>query len=90
MRCPICGSKLEKKRFVEEIWGSYDEVEKYEKCLVCKLYENKYVYGNTTQRIYKRQFEDERKHKIYIYIVKILYRLGVITNDYNNNKTNEL
>ena len=81
MKCPICNSDLEQERYIEEIWGSFDTVEVHQKCPRCKLYEYEYVYGNSCRWIYKKIICDDKKHKIYINLIKILWRLGVITNE---------
>lgn len=88
MKCPICNAELEEERYTEEIWGSFDTVEVHQKCLKCKLYKYEYVYGNSCRWIYKRMICDEKEHKLYIKLIRFLWKLGVITND--RNKTNEL
>lgn len=78
MNCPICNSKLEEISYTEEIWGSFETVEIHHNCRNCNLYEFEYVYGNSCRWIYKKVFSDEKQHKLYIKLVRILYKLRVI------------
>lgn len=78
MKCLICNAELEEQRYTEEIWGSFNTVEIHQKCNVCQLYEYEYVYGNSCRWIYKKQICDDRKHKFYIKLIRLLYKLGVI------------
>lgn len=84
MKCPICNSILEEERYTEEIWGSFEMVEVHQKCSNCKMYEYEYVYGNNCRWIYKRMISDNKKHRIYISLIRFLWKLGVITNEHNN------
>ena len=86
MKCPICNSELEEERYTEEIWGSFDTVEVHQKCNNCRMYEYEYVYGNRCRWIYKRMICDDKQHKFYTRLIRLLWKLGVITNE-NNTKT---
>ena len=81
MISPICNSELEEERYTEEIWGSFDTVEVHQKCNSCKMYEYEYFYGNRCRWIYKRMICDDKQHKFYTNLIKLLWKLGVITNE---------
>lgn len=92
MKCPICKQELEEERYTEETWGSFDVVEVHQKCSNCKMYQYEYTYGNSCRWIYKRTICDDKQHRFYTSLIKILWKLGVITNEYNNiyDKTQKL
>ena len=71
---------------------NFDVVEVHQKCSNCKMYQYEYTYGNSCRWIYKRTICDDKQHRFYTSLIKILWKLGVITNEYNNiyDKTQKL
>lgn len=78
MKCPICNNELDEISYTEEIWGSFETVEIHQNCRKCNLYEYEYAYGNSARTIYKKMFCDDKEHKLYIKLVRFLYKLKLI------------